>query len=161
VEGGALRGDLILVAAGDLTLGGRTLPDGAMAFVDNDHTYADATSTTANITPTDPLAGLKDLARQVKAVANHPRQGEALIDPRPYRLPRRAGRPRLLRGRPGRVRPGAVHRNGATGRRRSAGQPAARAAGAAAGARRVRPADARGAVHLAALIGGDQGDAQG
>src|SRR5215510_6703798 len=37
---GALNGDLILVASGDLTLGGRTKADGTIAFTDNDHTYA-------------------------------------------------------------------------------------------------------------------------
>src|SRR5262245_5697585 len=62
----SLNGDLILVAKGDLTFGGRTLPDGTMAFTDSDHTYADPVSTTAAVTPTEPLAGLIDLARQVK-----------------------------------------------------------------------------------------------
>src|SRR5262249_40992397 len=37
---GKLQGDLILVAKGDLTMGGRTRPDGTMAFRDHDHTYA-------------------------------------------------------------------------------------------------------------------------
>jgi D-alanyl-D-alanine carboxypeptidase/D-alanyl-D-alanine-endopeptidase (penicillin-binding protein 4) len=91
VDGGALRGDLILVAAGDLTLGGRTLPDGTMAFVDNDHTYADPTSTTANITPTDPLAGLKELARQVKAAGIDRVEGDVLIDARLFDVSQSTG----------------------------------------------------------------------
>jgi D-alanyl-D-alanine carboxypeptidase/D-alanyl-D-alanine-endopeptidase (penicillin-binding protein 4) len=91
VENGVLRGDLILVASGDLTLGGRTLPDGTMAFADNDHTYADATSTTAAVTPTDPLAGLKDLARQVKESGIRRVEGEVLIDARLFEPSRSSG----------------------------------------------------------------------
>src|SRR5205085_4465188 len=41
---GRLRGDLILVAQGDLTLGGRTTADGKMAFKDRDPIYANFTS---------------------------------------------------------------------------------------------------------------------
>ena len=37
---GMLKGDLILVARGDLCLGGRTGPDGSLLFEDNDHSYA-------------------------------------------------------------------------------------------------------------------------
>jgi D-alanyl-D-alanine carboxypeptidase/D-alanyl-D-alanine-endopeptidase (penicillin-binding protein 4) len=91
VEGGTLRGDLILVASGDLTLGGRTLPNGTMAFADNDHTYADATSTTAAVTATDPLAGLKELARQVKAEGIERVEGDVLIDARLFETARSSG----------------------------------------------------------------------
>src|SRR5439155_6572251 len=66
VKEGRLRGDLILVASGDLTLGGRTNRDGHMAFKDHDHIYANGSSK-AELTDTDPLAGLKELARQIKA----------------------------------------------------------------------------------------------
>ena len=41
VANGTLRGDLILVAAGDLTFGGRT-KDGKTVFKNNDHTYANS-----------------------------------------------------------------------------------------------------------------------
>jgi D-alanyl-D-alanine carboxypeptidase/D-alanyl-D-alanine-endopeptidase (penicillin-binding protein 4) len=82
VEGGRLRGDLILVAYGDLTLGGRTLPDGTLAFTNNDHTYADSTTTTESLTPTDPLAGLTALARQVREAGIRSIDGEVLIDAR-------------------------------------------------------------------------------
>src|SRR5687768_12722051 len=37
-EDGMLQGELVLEAGGDLTLGGRTLPDGSIAFADSDHT---------------------------------------------------------------------------------------------------------------------------
>jgi D-alanyl-D-alanine carboxypeptidase/D-alanyl-D-alanine-endopeptidase (penicillin-binding protein 4) len=82
VENGRLHGDLILVASGDLTLGGRTLPDGTLAFTNNDHTYADGTTNTDSLTPTDPLAGLTELARQVKASGIKTAEGEVLIDDR-------------------------------------------------------------------------------
>jgi D-alanyl-D-alanine carboxypeptidase/D-alanyl-D-alanine-endopeptidase (penicillin-binding protein 4) len=86
-----LNGDLILVAKGDLTLGGRTLPDGTMAFADSDHTYADSTSTTAAVTPTEPLAGLTELARQVKAAGIERVTGDVLIDDRLFDRDRSSG----------------------------------------------------------------------
>jgi len=82
VNDGTLRGDLILVATGDFTLGGRTDGKGTMAFVDNDHTYADAISTKHHITETDPLAGLKALARQVRQAGIRTVTGDVLIDDR-------------------------------------------------------------------------------
>jgi serine-type D-Ala-D-Ala carboxypeptidase/endopeptidase (penicillin-binding protein 4) len=82
VEKGTLKGDLILVASGDLTLGGRTLPDGTMAFANKDHSYADPTSPDAAVTPTDPLAGLRELARQVKAAGIARITGDVLVDDR-------------------------------------------------------------------------------
>jgi D-alanyl-D-alanine carboxypeptidase/D-alanyl-D-alanine-endopeptidase (penicillin-binding protein 4) len=82
VENGTLRGDLILVASGDLTLGGRTLPDGTLAFTNNDHTYADSTTTTESLTPTDPLTGLNALARQVRTAGIERVEGDVLIDAR-------------------------------------------------------------------------------
>src|ERR1700722_1509557 len=36
---GTLRGDLVLVAQGDLCLGGRTGPEGTLLFEEHDHTY--------------------------------------------------------------------------------------------------------------------------
>jgi hypothetical protein len=39
---GILHGDLILVASGDLTMGGRTNPDGSVAISDYDHNEADS-----------------------------------------------------------------------------------------------------------------------
>src|SRR5262249_36310375 len=63
--GGRLKGDLILAASGDLTLGGRTTKDGHMAFKNHDHIYANSVLGRAELTDTDPLAGLNDLAKQV------------------------------------------------------------------------------------------------
>jgi D-alanyl-D-alanine carboxypeptidase/D-alanyl-D-alanine-endopeptidase (penicillin-binding protein 4) len=81
VKDGQLWGDLILVAQGDLTLGGRTDSQGKMAFRDHDHTYANG-GTNGELTDTDPLAGLKSLARQVAAAGIRGVRGEVLIDDR-------------------------------------------------------------------------------
>lgn len=78
---GVLHGDLILVASGDLTLGGRTDTEGRIAFVDADHIYA-GFSPGAAVTEPDPLAGLKELARQVKQSGVTSVDGDVLIDDR-------------------------------------------------------------------------------
>ena len=67
VSNGALDGDLILVASGDITMGGRDLPDGTLAYGNIDHTDANAVPGAATLTKPDPLAGLDRLAEQVKA----------------------------------------------------------------------------------------------
>lgn len=82
VVDGRLRGDLILVASGDFTLGGRTDGKGQMVFADNDHIYADSSSTKTVLTETDPLAGLKSLAKQVRQAGIRTVTGEVLIDDR-------------------------------------------------------------------------------
>jgi D-alanyl-D-alanine carboxypeptidase/D-alanyl-D-alanine-endopeptidase (penicillin-binding protein 4) len=83
LQDGRLRGDLILVARGDLTLGGRTDARGKMAYRDHDHIYANFPSgSEAEVTDTDPLAGLKALARQVKEAGVKRVDGEVLIDDR-------------------------------------------------------------------------------
>jgi D-alanyl-D-alanine carboxypeptidase/D-alanyl-D-alanine-endopeptidase (penicillin-binding protein 4) len=81
VKNGRLYGDLILVASGDLTLGGRTDAGGKFAFTNHDHIYANG-DTRAILTDTDPLAGLKDLARQIKAAGITRVSGDVLIDDR-------------------------------------------------------------------------------
>ncbi|NMB79902.1 MAG: D-alanyl-D-alanine carboxypeptidase/D-alanyl-D-alanine-endopeptidase [Methanomicrobiales archaeon] len=58
--------NLVLVASGDLSMGGRTLPGGSVEYTNMDHGDAAALSG-AILTTTDPLAGLNDLARQVRA----------------------------------------------------------------------------------------------
>ncbi len=88
---GRLGGDLILVAGADLTLGGRTDSSGKLAFRDNDHTYANWLSTGAQLTETDPLAGLKELARQIKSAGITEVAGEVLIDDRLFSRERGSG----------------------------------------------------------------------
>lgn len=79
---GRLHGDLILVAKGDLCLGGRTDSRGRLAFRDTDHIYAGWLNTKAALTDTDPLAGLTELARQVRESGVRRVDGEVLIDAR-------------------------------------------------------------------------------
>ena len=96
VRDGKLQGDLILVAQGDLTMGGRTKSDGEMAFKNHDHIYAGG-ATEAELTDTDPLAGLKELARQVKAAGITSITGDVLIDDRLFERAQGSGSgPRLI-----------------------------------------------------------------
>ncbi len=78
---GVLKGNLTLVASGDLTMGGRNTPDGKLAFTNLDHNDANAVEG-ANITSQDPLAGLNELARQVKSSGINKIEGEVIIDDR-------------------------------------------------------------------------------
>jgi serine-type D-Ala-D-Ala carboxypeptidase/endopeptidase (penicillin-binding protein 4) len=66
-DDGVLEGDLILRAVGDPNLGGRVDANGRLAYTNEmDHTLAEFFDT-AEVTPTNPVAGLEDLARQVAA----------------------------------------------------------------------------------------------
>ena len=87
---GTLRGDLILVASGDLMMGGRT-KNGKTVFKDKDHTYANGGANDAELTDTDPLAGLNDLARQVKDAGIQQIDGDVLIDDRLFARTRSSG----------------------------------------------------------------------
>src|SRR5205807_1400029 len=62
-----------------------------LAFRDRDHTYANYLSSTAQLTDTDPLAGLRDLARQVKAAGVRGVDGEVLVDDRLFAHARATG----------------------------------------------------------------------
>jgi D-alanyl-D-alanine carboxypeptidase/D-alanyl-D-alanine-endopeptidase (penicillin-binding protein 4) len=91
LKGGRLRGDLILVASGDLTLGGRTDARGLLAFRNHDHTYAGNGTTTDCLTDTDPLAGLKAMAKQVAVSGVKHVDGDVLIDERLFERSKSSG----------------------------------------------------------------------
>ncbi len=77
-ENGELDGDLVLIASGDLSMGGR---GPHISFTNGDHTYANG-NTTATLTEPDPLAGLNELARQIAAAGLKRVRGDVLIDDR-------------------------------------------------------------------------------
>lgn len=81
IVNGELDGNLVLVASGDLTMGGRTLPDGHIAITNYDHNEADSFGN-AVLTQTDPLAGYKLLAKQVKQSGINKISGDVIIDDR-------------------------------------------------------------------------------
>ena len=78
---GALQGDLVLVASGDLTMGGRDTADGRIDFTYIDHAEANVIPG-STLTPQDPLAGLNDLASQVAASGVRRVGGDVVVDAR-------------------------------------------------------------------------------
>jgi D-alanyl-D-alanine carboxypeptidase len=58
--------DLILRASGDLTMGGRALPNGDVAYTGFDHMDANEVPGAAVLTAQDPLAGLNALAERTR-----------------------------------------------------------------------------------------------
>jgi D-alanyl-D-alanine carboxypeptidase/D-alanyl-D-alanine-endopeptidase (penicillin-binding protein 4) len=78
---GTLHGDLILVASGDLSFGGRTDEQGRIAFSNSDHIYADFDGN-AVLTKPDPLSGLNEIAHQIAAAGVRRVAGEVLVDDR-------------------------------------------------------------------------------
>lgn len=81
VANGVLSGNLILVASGDLTMGGRENPDGTIAISDLDHNEANALGN-AQLTTPNPLAGYEALAKQVAASGIVEVKGDVIIDDR-------------------------------------------------------------------------------
>jgi len=78
---GVLNGDLILVAEGDLTMGGRRNPDDTMAISNFDHNEANSLGN-AELTAPDPLAGYESLAQQVFNSGIKEISGDIIIDDR-------------------------------------------------------------------------------
>jgi D-alanyl-D-alanine carboxypeptidase len=83
-QSGVLHGDLVLVASGDLTMGGRTNPDGTIAISNYDHNEADSLGN-AVLTAPNPLAGYIALARQLAASGLKEIAGNVIIDDRLFR----------------------------------------------------------------------------
>lgn len=81
VVGGDLKGDLILVGQGDMTMDGRTKPDGQVDFTNLDHNDANALPG-ATLTPENPLTGLDKLAAQVRAAGVRRVSGNVIVDDR-------------------------------------------------------------------------------
>ena len=82
VSGDTLTGALVLVASGDLTMGGRAKTDGTVDYEPVDHTYANAFPQLAALTPEDPLAGVDNLARQVRQRGITHVKGDVVVDSR-------------------------------------------------------------------------------
>ena len=87
VAGGKLNGNLVLVASGDLTMGGRTKPDGTVDFTNLDHADANAIPG-ATLTPENPLAGIDMIAKQVKDSGVTHVSGDVVIDDRLFKIDR-------------------------------------------------------------------------
>lgn len=84
ISRGVLRGNLIIVASGDLTMGGRTNPDGSIAVSNWDHNEADSLGN-AVLTKPNPLAGYEQLARAIKAAGITRIDGEIIVDDRLFK----------------------------------------------------------------------------
>src|SRR5215213_8486312 len=85
VQNGTLSGNLVLVASGDLTMGGRTAPNGTVSYTPVDHTYANSVPG-ATLTPENPLAGLNEIAKQVRKSGITHVDGNVIIDDRLFAL---------------------------------------------------------------------------
>ncbi len=71
---GTLKGNLILVASGDPNLSNRIQSDGSLAFVDEDHSYQGLAL------PGDPLAVIKEFAKQIAAKGIRKIEGSVFVD---------------------------------------------------------------------------------
>jgi D-alanyl-D-alanine carboxypeptidase/D-alanyl-D-alanine-endopeptidase (penicillin-binding protein 4) len=76
-KNGTLKGDLVLVASGDLDLSNRIQPDDTLAFENEDHSYGGPDSHGLS---GDPLLVMHEFARQIAAKGIKRVQGRILID---------------------------------------------------------------------------------
>jgi len=78
IEDGILKGDLVLLASGDLLFGGRVSPDGSINTPQNDHSYGFSPSA---VPVSDyPLGSLYELAEQIAAYGIREIEGNIIID---------------------------------------------------------------------------------
>jgi D-alanyl-D-alanine carboxypeptidase/D-alanyl-D-alanine-endopeptidase (penicillin-binding protein 4) len=77
MDGGTLRGDLVLVASGDTNLSGRIRPGATLAFENVDHTYGGADS---HGLEGDPLRVVRELADAVSARGIKRIDGRVIVD---------------------------------------------------------------------------------
>ncbi len=86
VRGGRLRGDLVLVASGDYSFGLRERPGGILGYNSTpaiDHNYGDIGLPGPTILArSHPLAGVEDLARQVRRSGIRRVSGDVIVDDR-------------------------------------------------------------------------------
>jgi D-alanyl-D-alanine carboxypeptidase/D-alanyl-D-alanine-endopeptidase (penicillin-binding protein 4) len=85
VRHGALRGNLVLVASGDFSFGLRDRPHGIQAYntaPQLDHSDADGTPGATLVAHSNPLSGVEQLARQVRASGIRRVNGNVVIDDR-------------------------------------------------------------------------------
>lgn len=87
---GSLNGSLVLVAQGDLTMGGRQDGTDKIAFTKLDHINANEVPGVA-LTPEDPLYGLNQLAKMIKEKGIREIQGDVLIDDRLFETEEKRG----------------------------------------------------------------------
>lgn len=79
IENGVLQGNLILVAQGDLTFGGRESNPDKISYTKLDHINANEVPGVV-LTKEDPLHGLKELAKQVYQKGIKEIHGDVMID---------------------------------------------------------------------------------
>jgi D-alanyl-D-alanine carboxypeptidase/D-alanyl-D-alanine-endopeptidase (penicillin-binding protein 4) len=84
IQGGVLKGDLVLIGKGDLTMGGQTGPDGKVVFTNLDHNDANLLPG-ATIADNDPLVGLDKLATQVRDAGIRKVRGRVIVDDRLFK----------------------------------------------------------------------------